>query len=52
MTKEKTNDDLLKASPDASIELSEDQLDRVAGGANKNKSADKASAAAEGYIKG
>jgi hypothetical protein len=43
-------DSLTKAGKDASIELSERELDKVAGG--KAKTADKAFAAMDGYIRG
>ena len=43
-------DSLTKASKGASIELSENDLDKVAGG--KAKTADKAAEAMNGYIRG
>lgn len=52
-------DHLLKTSPKASVELSEDQLDAVAGGEtvpqgvsnNKNKGATKSADTVDGYIR-
>jgi hypothetical protein len=48
--KPSTPDSLTKAGKDAGIELSESELNEVAGG--KAKSADKAFKAMDGYIRG
>ena len=48
--KPSTPDSLTKAGKDANIELSENDLNKVAGG--KAKTADKAYAAMDAYIKG
>jgi hypothetical protein len=48
--KPSTPDSLTKASKNASVELSEGELNKVAGG--KAKTADKAFQAMDGYIRG
>jgi len=54
--KPSTPDSLTKTGKDASIALSESQLDKIAGGqdvtVNKAKTADKAFKAMDGYIRG
>lgn len=50
MAENRNPDDLLKTSPEGSIELSEEQLDAAAGG--RAKTADKAQEAVDKYIKG
>ena len=50
--KPSTPDSLTKSGKSGSIELAENDLDKVGGGTNKAKSAEKAFNAMDGYIRG